>query len=85
MDINQILTDDKDLQVLLVHGLPKNAPHKSKMADGRHLENQKIAIFPQQLDQFWHPIDYDIRVLRIWKTQHDSECPPSSIRGPSSG
>jgi len=33
---NQILSDDKDLQVLLV-GCLKNVPHKSKTADNCHL------------------------------------------------
>jgi len=36
MDSSQILPDDKDLQVLCMWS--QSAPHKSKMADSRHLE-----------------------------------------------
>ena len=41
-DYNQISHNDKDHQVLLC-GWSKFSPHKSKMADGRQLENRKIA------------------------------------------
>ena len=38
MDFNQILTDDIKTAKYTLIGWPQNAPDKSKMADGRHLE-----------------------------------------------
>jgi len=58
---NQILLNDKDLQLLLV-GYPKMCPHKSKMADGCHLG--KIEKLPYlhncltNFDKTWHDNSY---------------------------
>jgi len=48
---NQILHSD-----VHVHGWTKYGSNKSKMADGRHLENQNILISQQQIEQFWKQI-----------------------------
>jgi len=49
-DYNQILHSHKDHQILFMGG-PNTRKTKSKMADGRHLENRKLAISLEQFDR----------------------------------
>ena len=53
MDCNQILKDDKDLQVFLVGG-PKMCPQIQDCRQPPSTANRKIAITPQPLDEILH-------------------------------